>query len=259
MMRTIPIRAESGRYATPLLLLPDLWAGPESWSTMAGFLGHRGWEGASVDLRGIIGGLEARIAAVAAHVSRLPSAPVLIGHGAGALVAAGVARIRPPAALVLVAPSLTGSDGVRRLAWRWDAVVDLVFGRSCRPPTGRVAAGVFGELPDRIVAALGPDDRGAVLDVVRGRAMPPGAVPVPTVVLAGQRDPICPPDRAGDLASSLQADVEIVPDAGHWLIADAQWMTTANVLHRWLVRRLGEGLLELYAEAMAERDAEEGE
>jgi pimeloyl-ACP methyl ester carboxylesterase len=253
-MRTIPIRAESGRYATPLLLLPDLWAGPESWSTMAGFLGHRGWEGDSLDLRTVPGGVDARVAAVAAHVARLPSAPVLIGHGAGALVAAGVASARLPPALVLVAPSLAGSDGVRRLAWRWDAALDLVLGRPCRPPTGTVAAGVFGELPDRIVPTLGVDDREAVLDVVRGRTTLPGALPVPCLVLAGQRDPVCPPDGAIALAERLAADVEIVPDAGHWLIAGAQWMTTANVLHRWLVRRLGAGLLELYAEAMAERD-----
>ena len=38
--------------------------------------------------------------------------------------------------------------------------------------------------------------------------------------------------------------------------ADERFQATGGLIHRWLVRRLGESLLEYYAEAMAERDAE---
>jgi hypothetical protein len=36
---------------------------------------------------------------------------------------------------------------------------------------------------------------------------------------------------------------------------ESGWQGTVDLLHRWLVRRLGEPLLEFHAEAMAERDA----
>lgn len=256
MVRTVPIRAESGRYTTPLLILPDLWAGTESWDAVASFLGHRGWEGAIVDLRSIPGDLATRATAVAEYVARQASPPALVGHGTGALVASAAAVRGTVAALTLIAPPQLGSDPVRRLAWRREAIVDLLLGRPARPPTADVATSLFGGLPARVSVALGPDDRAVFLDVLRGRGEPIGATGTPTLVVAGARDPLSPPAHAAALAARLGADCEVVPDAGHWLIADDRWLATGNVLHRWLVRRLGEALLDFYAEAMAERDAD---
>jgi hypothetical protein len=39
-------------------------------------------------------------------------------------------------------------------------------------------------------------------------------------------------------------------------LAVGDWQAHAGAVHRWLVRRLGDTVLELYAEAMAERDDE---
>jgi len=51
----------------------------------------------------------------------------------------------------------------------------------------------------------------------------------------------------------------VLPGAAHWPLVESRWQQTVDLLHRWLVRQLGEALLELHAEAMAERDAEPDE
>ena len=115
MMQTPePVHAEAARYATSLLFLPGLWAGPELWRGVAGYLAHRGWEGGLVDLRTTAGGLEGRAQAVADYAAGLPAPPVLVGHDAGGLVALTAARRGLSAAVVLVAPR--GPAGAARRA-----------------------------------------------------------------------------------------------------------------------------------------------
>jgi non-heme chloroperoxidase len=247
-MRVVPIRAESARYAASLILIPDLWAGADTWGRLAGFLGHRGWEGAVLEQRGDPGGIAARADAVVQHAARLPSPPVLIGHGAGAVVALEAARRRAPAALVLAAPVSAGALSVRRLGWRLATLADLLRGGECRPPA---------DADPRVAHLLAPDDRETVLDVIRCRGVASPGAGAPALVIAGDHDPLAPPADTDQLAAAIGAEQHRIREAGHWLVADEHWQTTANVLHRWLVRRLGEGLLELYAEAMAERDAED--
>src|SRR4029453_13702792 len=124
------------------------------------------------------------------------------------------------------------------------------------PPPGAAAARlVCDEVPD----GLDVESARAVLDVVRGQP-PPGSPPgVPTLVVAGERDPLLAPPAAAALATSLAGEFVSIPGAAHWPILSPGWQRTVAEVHRWLVRRLGEALLDFYAEAMAERaaDAEE--
>ena len=91
VLPSIPLRPESPRYTASLLFLPDLWAPAGVWLPIGGFLGHRGWDGSLVELRGS-GGIADRAATLARHVATLEHPPVLIGHGAGGVVALEVAR-----------------------------------------------------------------------------------------------------------------------------------------------------------------------
>jgi hypothetical protein len=59
------------------------------------------------------------------------------------------------------------------------------------------------------------------------------------------------------LAGTVAAEVHVLESAGHWPFAGPCWQNAVALVHRWLVQRLGEPLLELYAETMAERDAED--
>jgi pimeloyl-ACP methyl ester carboxylesterase len=249
MLEATPVHAESARYATSLLFLPDLWAPARVWLPAATYFGHRGWEGQLLELRGA-GDLVARTAALVEHAGRLPRAPVLIGHGAGALVGLRAAGAGVASAVVLVAPLVPGSAGVRALTRRWDALIALARGRPIPPPRDAAARRIFGEVP----ADLGGETARAVLDVVRGQ--PPAARPlgIPTLVVAGERDPLLRPRAAAALASALSGDFVEIAGAAHWPILAPGWQHTVAEVHRWLVRRLGQALLDFYAEAMAERE-----
>jgi len=254
MLDATPIRAESPRYGASLLLLPELWAPARLWHAAASFLGHRGWEGQMLELRGA-GDLGARVAAVVEHARALPARPVLIGHGAGAIVALEAARAGAGAAAVLLAPLLAGSAPLRTLTRRRDAIASVLLGRPMPPPP----AAHFGDPPATVASQLAPETTRAVLDVVRGRPPASGAIGVPVLVAGGDRDPLLSPEAAAALATRVGGEHLVLPGAAHWPLVESRWQQTVDLLHRWLVRQLGEALLELHAEAMAERDAEPDE
>ena len=72
---------------------------------------------------------------------------------------------------------------------------------------------------------------------------------------AGRTTPCCRERPRAGLADALGAEHTEIAGAAHWPIVAPSWRPTADAVHRWLVRRLGEPLLELYGEMMAERDA----
>jgi len=254
VVRATPIHAESARYAASLLFLPELWAPAEVWLPVATFLGHRGWESELLHLRGT-GDLAARVTKTVEHARRLRQPPILIGHGAGALVAMGCARAGVAAAAVLLAPLVPGNPRGRVLTRRWSAVAGLLTGRAIPPLHGPAARRAFGETP----AALEGESARAVFDVVRGPAPEIAPLGIPTLVAAGAHDPLLPREAATALAARLGAEHAEIAGAGHWPILPPGWQRTADVVHGWLVRRLGEPLLELYAETMAERDASDAD
>jgi pimeloyl-ACP methyl ester carboxylesterase len=242
---TLP--AEGSRYAASLVLVPGLWAGTPVWRGFASFLAHRGWECHLLDVRDVRADTAARAAAVAAYATALPTPSVLLGHDAGGLVALAAAPAAGAAAAVLVSPLLPGSRAVRSLARAPRVLLALLLGRDV-PPPGREAA-------SPAPVPLAPESAAAVRDVLWGRVRPTPAG-IPTLVVAGDRDPLLPLDDAEALARTLGAERATIAGAGHWPLVDATWQQTAGVVHRWLVQRLGAPLLELYPEAMAERDAE---
>jgi pimeloyl-ACP methyl ester carboxylesterase len=254
-------RAEGSRYAAALVLVPGLWAGPDVWRGFASFLGHRGWEAHLLHTRGLPGGLNARADAVAEYAAALPAPAVLLGHDAGAVVAQAAARRTRAAAAVLVAPLRPGSRGARALTLEPRNLLRLLLGHPVAPPRGHAVLLAWGELAAaaraRVLATLGPEDAATVWEVARGRVSPAPAPGVPTLLLAGARDPLLPAAEAAALAQALGAEAETLPDAGHWPLVGPTWLKAVDVVHRWLVQRLGESLLELYPEAMAERDADE--
>lgn len=250
-MGTLFVPPEGGRYATSLVFVPGLWTPALALRGMASFLGHRGWEGRIVDVVGQ-GALHDRAAAVVAAARGLLSPPVLVGHGAGAIVALEAARAMPVSAVALLFPHVPGRRASQALTRRWDALVALLLGRPVPAPGGTAAAAIYGATPP---PALALDARDAVLDVVRGRISLHAVPHVPTLILSSPEDPLLDPEAAGRLATSLSATHHAV-HGGHWALTGPRWRDSASVLHRWLVQALGEPLLELYEEAMADRGDE---
>lgn len=252
MLTVEPVHAEGARYTASLVFLPGLWAGPEPWRPMAGYLAHRGWEGMLVDLRGIQGGLAARAAAVAELAATLPAPPVLVGHDAGALVAL-LAMVRGPAlAAVLLDPLVPGSGPIRRLVSAPRTLLPLLLGRPVPPPDGGVLAAASALAGAR--RGLAPEPAAVVRETMRRSRVSRAHHPV--LILGGDRDPLLPLPTLQAFAATLGAETRVLEGEGHWPQAGTGWQRLVPVVHRWLVQRLGAPLLERYAEAMAERDAD---
>src|SRR5439155_11196982 len=126
-----------------------------------------------------------------------------------------------------------------------------------RPVPGPAAA-AWADLPPARRASTGAEDAAAVREVVWGRVHP-AAAGVPTLVVAGACDPLLPLPTADALAQSLGAELRVLEGAGHWPLAGVSWQPAVSLVHRWLVQRLGEPLLETYAEALADREPTEDE
>jgi pimeloyl-ACP methyl ester carboxylesterase len=253
MLTAIPVHPEGPRYATPVVYLPGLWAGPAVCQPMARHLGHRGWQGTIVDLREVPGGIAIRAAAVADHVRDRATAPVLIGYDAGALVALAVAARVVVRALVLVSPLRPGAPATHALTWSRSLVWSLFRRRPVSAPAGAIGEALTAGLPPDLRATLGDEDPRILSDLARrSRVRAPRPTP-PTLVLYGSDDPLVPREEARRLADDLGAEPLEAVGQGHWPLSTGPWQTYGDRVHRWLVQRLGDANLELYAEAMAER------
>ena len=259
MLTVETVHAEGERYAASLLLVPGLWAGRAVWRAVAGLLGHRGWECHLAEVRGLPGGHAGRAAALGEYAATLPAPPVLIGHDAGALLALAAARHAAAAALVLVAPLAPGSRGARALTISLATLRALLVGGPVPPPAGWRAALVAGDLPAAargpVLAAWGPEDAAMVRDVAWGRIALAPVPGVPALLVAGDRDPLLPSATAAALAGAVGAEHRVLEGAGHWPLAGPAWQRAVDLVHRWVVQQLGAPLLDLYAEAMAERES----
>lgn len=212
-------------------------------------------------MRGL-GGLESRVRAVSDYLTSLPVRTVVVGHDAGALLALALGDVEQVAAVGLLAPLVPGSAPVRALTLEWGSLARVALGRAVPPPRGPGAALAWGQLPvavrGTVLAQLEPEDGVVVRELALGRHVP-RATRAPRLVLSGDLDPILAPAAAGALAMTIGAEHQLVAGAGHWLLAGPAWQAAVGRLHRWLVQRLGEPLLESYAEAMAERDETSGD
>ena len=253
MLTCVPVHPEGPRYATSLIFLPGLWAAPDVLRPLATFLGHRGWEGLIADFAGAPADPQARAAAVAAVAASRPAPPVVVGCDASGVLALQAARRAAVAAVVWLAPVRPGSPALRRAVSPWAVLRALVSGADVGRPRGAQSAGLFG----RDTAGLRDLEVGpVVVDAVRGRTRPWPAG-VPTLLLSGERDHLLAPPAARRLADEVGGEAAVMAGAPHWLLGPDHWLACASRLHRWLVQRLGEPLLELYAETIAERDESE--
>jgi non-heme chloroperoxidase len=252
MVTGTPVHPEGPRYGASIAYLPGLWTGPQVWRTAAQYLAHRGWAGLLIDASGVAGGVAARARSVTEYLRKLPAMPVLVGHDAGALVALAVAAGVEVPAVVLVSPLRPGTPGTHALAWSRGLPWALVSRRPVGPPRGATGRAFLADRPSD--AGASPEDPRLLSELARRTPMARPVVMPPALVLHGALDPFLSSDEARGLSADLGAELIDLDGQGHWLPAGATWQRAGDRVHRWLVQRLGETNLELYAEAMADRE-----
>ncbi len=243
---------------TPILMQHGMWHGAWSWQPWQERFAEWGWECHAFSLPGH-GRSPARrhhrwctlqyyYEFLAAEITRMPRAPVLMGHSmGGALAQWHLRRGGDVPAAVLVA-SWASRSNLRSLfdaCFRIPLSVLLSFATFSAAPavrSPRVAAEFFlteGALlsPEEFHARLCPESLFVILQYMPPFWRPPLGTGTPILWLAGSRDAVTyePIHRAS--ASDYGADYIMVDGAGHDLMLERSSSGTAEAVHRWLMDR----------------------
>jgi pimeloyl-ACP methyl ester carboxylesterase len=180
------------------------------------------------------------------------TAPILVGHDAGGAVTLRVAAELNAPAVVLISPVLPGHGTVRLLLGGVGPALGAVLGRQLAPPSGRagqlLVEGADPEAKALVPAQLTAESGRLVHYLLRGRLERDALESLPPLlVIGGNRDQVTPPEVVRTVAQAHGGE-SVILEGGHWLPLEAGWEGTADCVHRWIVRTLGDPLLLLREE-----------
>lgn len=181
-------------------------------------------------------------------VERLDRKPVVIGHSMGACIAERLLELSLVEAGVLLSPVPPHGtlESALTLFLRYPGFLSEV---------ARMTRGVFDERSLRLLRdvyftpatqpetlldlarLVQPESLRAICDLslLAWRCLP-AAPELPVLVVGGELDAVFPPHMASRVAKRWQAELEIVPAAGHAMILDRHWQTCADHILDWLDR-----------------------
>jgi pimeloyl-ACP methyl ester carboxylesterase len=189
----------------------------------------------------------------AAHVRGLvvemDTAPVLVGHSLGGLVAQMVAMRAPLAALILLAPSAPWGVAVSTpeeaasafslytLGPYWSLAVEPSVSATRHYTIDRVPRAERRAIYER----LGPESGRALfetlnwwLDPFATTLVSAQAIRAPILGLVGASDAVSPPATVRATVERLGGDLRVLPKASHWLPGELGWEATAQICLDWL-------------------------
>lgn len=253
---------EKPKFKAPLVLLHGLWSDSSCWQPWASHFANLGWECWAANLRGrfepraleVLSDLtlEGCVADLRRIVRAAPTPPVLLAHGFGGLVAYIAAHREALTALVLVSTpppreiSMSPTRALRRLRLKYAPL--LWLGRPFRLEGKDLRRTWLASVPtdqrEEICRRFVPEaGRLARAFFHRSIALEPRGIGCPTLVVAGDSDQVVPLAAQQALAGRLDADIQVHPERGHWIIQEQEGETIVRATHRWLVQKLGEEIL----------------
>jgi pimeloyl-ACP methyl ester carboxylesterase len=185
-----------------------------------------------------------------AQVTRKLDVPaILIGHSMGSVVVERFLERQQAQAAVLMAP--VPPTGILGATMKMALTEPAFFDQQARATPRRVHAGdaaddsrrllFAGDLQresDPLCAIFPVRIRRAILDLTLlamhiGRRRPK----LPVLVVGGEADAVFPPAGLGFTAARWQAEVAVIPRAGHTLMLDAHWEAAAERIAAWIERQ----------------------
>lgn len=230
-------------YCPPLVVLPGTLCDDRLFAPLRQRMGDR--ETIFIPLAG-----ERSTAAMAKHVlARAPERFALLGFSLGGIVAMEIAAVAPRrvAGLALVATNARAdppdnaarrrAEVARAQSAGLTAYVDGLWQEAVAPAHAQNTAlrGLLSEMAEDAGAAIFAEQAEIAIDRVDSRARLPN-ITVPTLVVCGEDDRVCPPHLHREIAEAAPAaTLAIVPDAGHFLPLE-QPDALAGEVARWLER-----------------------
>lgn len=179
----------------------------------------------------------------------LPEPPILLGHSMGGLVCQMAARRVKPRAMVLLAPSspwgITGSSIEEAVTAFGVHLADPFWSGAVTPDRHLMRHHSLDRTPkalrDTILDRLRPESGRAVREVLNWWLDPfmttsvgVGAMPMPTLAIAGDRDVVHPAATVRQTADRIGAQFRVMPGMSHWLIGEEGWEEVAEIALTWL-------------------------
>ncbi len=262
-------RPEPLKFAWPIVVLPELFTVPGHLAILIGYLATIGWEVYAPDLSVAAGkdktpalerlGFHDLVEVGAEALRALGRDAILVGHGAGGLLALKLAEHPGVKAAVALAPLVPGfrtplfmhAANLFR-AWR---------GRALKPPSGRKLFEFVADAEPfqraQVIKTMAPCATTAALEIARGEiAFSDASRPVSRLIVAGDSDIFAPVDRVEAFARRLGTQVVRLAGCGHWLVGGHALERVVNEVQRFLVRALGQDLLLLYSDQPEEEEPE---
>ena len=237
----------------PVLLIHGMWADHAHWNRYRRCFERIGFETRAVTLlchstpQDVAGlrhvGVMDFVAQVRAEMASLPSAPVVIGHSMGALVAQKVAELETVRALLLLAPVAPGGIFPVRpsvaLCTGGNAL-DVVLSRPFMIPAWNARYGIVNTLPPRLQTVVYQsflyESGKALSEMLRGAiTVDERKVDCPVFVAVGAVDRATPPAIARRIARKYGADYHEYPGQCHFLGASREVMEDVA---RWVVAQV---------------------
>ena len=214
----------------------------------------RGWTVVAPDLPGRDGAVAGfsmsdYAKAIAKVCEGLAERPILVGHSMGGLLCQMVARRTRARALALLAPSapwgVTASSVEEAITAFGVTLADPFWMGAVSPDRGlmrmhgldRVPRNEQGLILDRMCAESGRAVREVLnwwLDPFMTTSIGAGALPMPSLVIAGGRDVVHPTGTVRQTAERIGAAYQVMPAMSHWLIGEDGWETVAEATLDWL-------------------------
>ena len=216
----------------------------------------QGWTVLAPDLPGRGSGGSAAVLSMSDYANTvvklcdaLPEPPVLVGHSMGGLVCQMAARRTQARALMLLAPSapwgVHGSSMEEAATAFGVTLADPLWMGSVTPDRGLMRSHSLDRVPkaeqQAILDRLCPESGRAVREVLNWWLDPfmttsvgAGALPMPCLVIAGERDVVHPTSTVRQTAERIGATYAVMPGMSHWLIGEAGWEAVAEATLSWM-------------------------
>ena len=256
-IHTIHRAAASPKRFPPLLFVHGGYATAACWDAyFLPWFSDRGFDCHALDLAGH-GSSEGRerldsfglddyaedLAQVAAGLDR---PPILIGHSMGTVVVERFLEHNQAVAAVLMAP--VPPTGILGATMKIAFTEPAFFDQQARATRGEYTAETMQTIRDvyysaetttedlrRFAPLFQGESRRALLDLslLAMRIGRPGPT-LPVLVVGGNADAVFSPALLGFTAARWQAEVAVIPAAGHTLMLDAHWQTAAERIAGWI-------------------------